>query len=73
MSWLMTSRLSQKSTLEVIDIKPVFVHFVTKPEMEKMLIKISLNLNSCQPKGLKWERVSRGNLVEAVFYLARFT
>lgn len=53
-----TARLSQKSTLEVIDIKPVFVHYVTKPEMEKMLLKISLNLNSYEPKGLKWESIT---------------
>lgn len=58
MSWLMHSKTLSKSTLEVIDIKPAFVHHVTKPEMEKMLIQITLSLNSCEHKGLRWKTVS---------------
>lgn len=56
MSWLMHSKTFSESTLEVIDIKPVFVHYVTKPEMEGMLFKLSLNLNSCEPKSLRWKQ-----------------
>lgn len=73
MSWLMHSKTFSNSTLEAIDIKPVFVHYVTKPEMERMLVKASLNLNSCEPKGLRWKIVSHTNLVEGIIYPATFT
>lgn len=64
MSWLMHSKTFSEFTLEVIDIKPVFIHYITKPEMEGMLIKISLNLNSYESKGLSitWKFDGRSRL-----------
>lgn len=56
MSWLMHSKTFSEFTLEVIDIEPVFACYITKPEMEGMLIKISLNLNYYEPKGLRWKQ-----------------
>lgn len=52
----MHSKTFSEFTLEVIDIKPVFVYYITKPEMEEMWIKISLNLNSYEPNGLRWKQ-----------------
>lgn len=61
MAWLEHSKTFTESTLDMIDIKPVFISYVTKPRIGKMSIGISLKLNSSEPKGLLWRQDHPGS------------